>query len=100
MSANVLKGRNPLILREEARSETETRIPASTTRIFEALSASEIVRDYEESFACATGLPLKLLPVGTVPAPIPFRMAQNLFCVLLCSDVHSARGSMNWSINA
>ncbi len=86
MSADQGQETNAPNRRAETRSGAETRISASTKRIFEALSSSRIVRDYEESFARATGLPLKLLPSDAAPAPIPFPAAQSPFCALLCED--------------
>ena len=50
---------------------------------FEALAQSRIVREYEEAFREATGLPLKLVPEGVPDKRHGFGAHENPFCMLV-----------------
>lgn len=54
-----------------------------TSTIYEALAGSPLVREYTERFHGATGLALRLAPVGDRPKRMTFGRQGNLFCELV-----------------
>src|SRR5262245_17747809 len=51
--------------------------------LLEALTHSDIYRDYERAYTEATGLPVSLRPVETWQLPLHGKPKENAFCALM-----------------
>jgi AraC-like DNA-binding protein len=71
-------------------TSTTSLTPERTEAIVARLQQSQILRDYQEAFQTATGLPLVLRPVGSFQPPL--HGAKNIasFCALMAGGVNKA----------